>query len=465
MKKSEIKVDLLLEQTTVNANDAKVLHGMVRLAGSRDVATAGRAPLDIVACTDVSGSMEGPKIARVCSALVALLSQLREQDRFGMVVFNERAKTVFLPRSMTSSGKEDARAIVRALAVGGGTNLAAGLRNSLDMLRDMAGDLEPDAPRPMQRVLLFTDGHANVGLDASDMEEWGNLLGGHLGTASASFLGFGEDHDSALLGRLAVDCRGNYYCAANEDSIADAFGKEVGGLIAVACQDVDVEFQPGEGLPCPVPVNHFRLDPVTGRVKAHLDDVYADETRYVVFTLPAPKDLGLSEAAPERTLGAKVTWCCTVTGEAGEAEARVTVRLAAPAEVPFVNTDVLERVVLVKAAKAQRKAAEFCSQDQFSAGVALIMQVAEEARAIGTDRAKEVARLLEGLADEYRDQRHFAATHSTRESTVTGISAMRTSGSVFDHLFATESQVKAARYFAMHGLTDTSLVRFRGPKN
>lgn len=108
---------------------------------------------DWVFVLDVSGSMSG-KYATLIEGVRQGLGKLRQSDRFKVILFNNQS--INLSGDFQSVSTANIDSILQQLenySVGGGTNLYAGLKDSLDGL---------DADRPAG-IILVTDGVANVG--------------------------------------------------------------------------------------------------------------------------------------------------------------------------------------------------------------------------------------------------------------------------------------------------------------
>ena len=107
---------------------------------------------------DTSGSMAANRIAQAKGALAQLLRRSYvNRDRVALVVFREGGSELLLPPSPSASR---ARTLLDALPVGGATPLAAGLLRALDVARRAA-----DEGARRVRLVVFTDGRANVPLD------------------------------------------------------------------------------------------------------------------------------------------------------------------------------------------------------------------------------------------------------------------------------------------------------------
>jgi Ca-activated chloride channel family protein len=177
---------------------------MMVLTPGMDLApiTRGR---DFVYVLDVSGSMD-TKLPTLVSAVGQALGKLKPEDRFKVVAFDDRAWDVTGNfQSATAENVASAVASVRALAVGGGTNLYEALSVGLT-------DLDADRATG---VVLVTDGVQNVGIvdpvkfDAlvrgSDARIFGMLMGN-----SANW----------PLVELMADVSGGFYAAvSNQDDI------------------------------------------------------------------------------------------------------------------------------------------------------------------------------------------------------------------------------------------------------
>ncbi|HEY9401736.1 MAG TPA: magnesium chelatase ATPase subunit I [Pyrinomonadaceae bacterium] len=104
---------------------------------------------------DTSGSMALNRIAQAKGALARLLRESYvKRDRVALITFRERAARVLLQPSQSSAR---ARRLLDALPVGGATPLTAGLLRALEI-----GERAARAGTPHIRLLIFTDGRANV---------------------------------------------------------------------------------------------------------------------------------------------------------------------------------------------------------------------------------------------------------------------------------------------------------------
>jgi len=121
-----------------------------------------RPGVDVVACLDQSGSMDGNKFRDCKRTLQLMVKHLTSKDRFGLVVYGSSAKVVVPVQSMTPSAKDKASKKISHLGVCGMTNLSGGLSLAIQEMSMIVN------PNPIRSIFLLTDGHANVGISDHD---------------------------------------------------------------------------------------------------------------------------------------------------------------------------------------------------------------------------------------------------------------------------------------------------------
>jgi len=150
---------------------------------------------------DVSGSMQG-KIHTLANGVAQALGQMRPEDRFRVVTFNSSAREILPWTTATPENAQQASALVKSLAVSGGTNLYAGISLGLKNL---------DADRATS-VVLVTDGVANQGIvNPADFYQ----LVKKYDVRVFGFL-MGNSSNWPLL-RTIADASGGFYAAVSND--------------------------------------------------------------------------------------------------------------------------------------------------------------------------------------------------------------------------------------------------------
>ncbi|XP_072522551.1 inter-alpha-trypsin inhibitor heavy chain H3-like [Salminus brasiliensis] len=166
-----------------------------------------RLPKNVVFVIDTSGSMSGKKIQQTREALLTILSDLDEEDHFGLVIFQSNVNT-WRP-SLSKATHENvtaAKAFVETIISGGGTNINQAVLSGVDILTAAKkNNIVPDKSASM--VILLTDGDPTSGVtdQPTIQSNVQNAIGGNMSLFS---LGFGYDVDYNFLDVLAKQNNG-----------------------------------------------------------------------------------------------------------------------------------------------------------------------------------------------------------------------------------------------------------------
>ncbi len=163
----------------------------------------------VVFVLDRSGSMSGKKIEQARNALKFVLDNLRDDDMFNIVVYDDRVET-FKPELQRYSKDVRAEAVrfVENIQPGGSTNIDAALTSALGQLKD---DSRPNY------VLFLTDGLPTAGetRETAIAEDAKKANGVH---ARLFAFGVGFDVNARLLDRLSGGNAGtSEYVRPDED--------------------------------------------------------------------------------------------------------------------------------------------------------------------------------------------------------------------------------------------------------
>jgi Ca-activated chloride channel family protein len=377
--------------------------------------------------------MQGRKLNEARRAVKHLVDNLEPQDRLALVTFSHGARTVAPLTTVSDEGRRELHRLADDLEAGGCTAMSHGLEASLALLAGETRRVE--GREAVRRVMVFTDGHANVGLNERDRRGWSQLLADRLGGASVSWFGFGEDHDPYFLSDLADEARGNAYVAKDADAIGTAFAQELGSLIGMVARDLRIELRGAAGKP--IVLNDERLEVRGGAVVVHLADLTSQERQKLVCELPV--DAGA--LGDRRTvLEVDVRWFDLRSQREERATQSVEVEFVAPRAAGLPSMEVLEAVAVQKAAGAQKQAAELAERGDGPRAEGLLLEVARFARGIDSDEGRRLARRLERLAAEYGDARHFRAHRAQLKADHRTMAKGRPSGSQFDGDYLTLGQ-------------------------
>lgn len=232
-----------------------------------------RPPVNLSLVIDRSGSMGGDKIAKAREAALELVRRLGPDDIVSIVAYDSNVE-VLVPaqRVGRARGLEEA---ICSLEAGGNTALYGGVvRGANEVRRHIENE------RYVHRVILLSDGQANVGpsspddlgrLGASLMKE------GIAVTTIGLGLGFNED----LMTRLAERSDGNTYFVEDSSDLPCIFAAELGDVLNVVARRVVIEIDFPEGVR---PLNFVGRDgSVRGqRAELTLNQLYGGQEKFAL---------------------------------------------------------------------------------------------------------------------------------------------------------------------------------------
>jgi Mg-chelatase subunit ChlD len=283
--------------------EAEAVFG-INLAARPSPNNSDRAPVDCVVVLDVSGSMEGDKIALMRETVQLLLAEFTDKDRVGIVTFDTNVSEPVLLQPMTVASKASATAEVGKLKPGSMTNLSGGLFQGIQQLlgatrkkgglfqgiQQLLGAAQDADERGRVRTcMLMTDGQANHGIctAAEIVPVLANMIR-ETGITLHTF-GYGSDHDSGLLRALSNAGSGSYYFVEGVDAIRGAFGDCLGGILSVVAQNLQLIIEAENGAVI-TKVHHKSAQAVDGgrAFRVPFADLYGDEQRDVLVSLRLP---------------------------------------------------------------------------------------------------------------------------------------------------------------------------------
>lgn len=204
-----------------------------------------RQPVHVSIVVDCSGSMNADfKMDKVKRALQTFIAQLSPGDLVSLTQFSNDATAV---QPLTSASSQHyLQQQIQSLYPSGSTNLFAGLELGLQQLYNYS-DHGEFAGNLTRRVILLTDGVANLGLTAPH-QIMGQVQPYLNSGIQISTIGVGEDVNFELLKGLAEKSGGqNHFIGSSEEDISKVFLDEVQSLIAPVAREVslDISFPRG----------------------------------------------------------------------------------------------------------------------------------------------------------------------------------------------------------------------------
>ena len=397
---------LLLDYEFAVSHSGYVVRALLKLEG-RAPAAAARVPLDLSVVLDRSGSMAGEKLEAAREAAALLVRRLRPEDLVSVVAFDDEVVTVATPATGEAQAELPAR--ILDIEAGGSTNLSGGWLRGHELLsaarRTMTG---PAADGAMHRVLLMTDGQANVGVTEPER------LVGLCRTARAagittSTIGFGADYDEHLLRQMADAGGGSAYYIERPDQAPGVFAEELEGLLSIAAQNVAVTIAPSAAVQL-VGVHHrYPTTETAEGLRVDLGDLYAREPKALLLEFFVPS---LGTSAEPVAIGTVSVLAYVLSEDGGLARQEVTFPIAAPLDLAGKQEpEVRREMLLLEAAKAREAALEARARGDYAAGSDALAAVAPMLAHLAADDAvlREEMADLEAMAGQFAAREVSAA--------------------------------------------------------
>ncbi len=269
-----IGLEARLAQPVMQSGEKQQNYLRIALNGCKPERT-DRTPVNVAFVIDRSGSMNGARIAQAREAAIMAVNRLDGGDTASVVIFDDKVDVLVDARNVTDPGYFTDQ--IRQVGVRGSTAIYAGVMEGANQVRRFKD------PRKLNRVVLLSDGLANVG--PSRPADFGALGRQLLAEGiSVSTIGLGRDYNEDLMQQLARASDGNHAFASAPNDLIQIFNKEFDDVLASCAQTVsiDVDLKPG--------VRVVRALSRDGKVEgAHaqfqLNQVYAATEHYVLLEL------------------------------------------------------------------------------------------------------------------------------------------------------------------------------------
>jgi len=211
-------------------------------------------PRELILVVDTSGSMHGGSIEQARSALRVALGQLRPQDRFNLIQFNDRFQALYpKPVSVDREHLQEALRFVDGLEADGGTEMEPAMRYALAR----QGDIQR-----LRQVVFLTDG------DIGNEQALFSTIDEHLGDARLFPVGIGAAPNSYFMTHAARFGRGSYTFIGDLAEVEQKMLALFERLAAPVLTDIEVQWQGGAESP---------VELCEGKGSSRPADVYAGE--------------------------------------------------------------------------------------------------------------------------------------------------------------------------------------------
>ncbi|EPX56389.1 hypothetical protein D187_007731 [Cystobacter fuscus DSM 2262] len=204
------------------------------------VSRSQRKPAHLVFLVDTSGSMSQPdKLPLAKEAMKIAVKNLNENDTVAIVTYAGSTRDVLSPTAATDL--ERIYQAIDSLESGGGTAMGSGMEMAYKHAVKKASG------RVVSRVVVLTDGDANIGPNLSADTMLRGIEGYVKEGVTLSAIGFGMgNYRDDLMEKLADKGNGNCFYIDSHKEARKVFEQQLTGTLEVIAKDVkvQVEFDP-----------------------------------------------------------------------------------------------------------------------------------------------------------------------------------------------------------------------------
>jgi len=257
---------------------------LVRISAPEQADAMRRAPLDVAFVLDRSGSMLGGKLDLAKEGISLAITRLRDADRAALVMYDDAVDVVQPLAPTTPRLKASLRLALHGIDPGGSTYLSGGWVAGCQALaeaKDIPG--HDGAASRIRRVILLTDGLANVGIvDPRELAEHAGALR-RRGIATTT-VGVGQNFDEGLLSAMAEAGGGNFQYVADPPGLREFFARELQELFSVAAMGFTVTLAMPPGLDAEL-ISAFPVERRDGALDVAIGDLPAGDEIDLVFSM------------------------------------------------------------------------------------------------------------------------------------------------------------------------------------
>lgn len=286
-------------------------------------------PINLCIVLDRSGSMQGEKIRHARMAALEAIERLNKGDTFSLITYNNVVETV-IPAGPIQNRRKIEK-LIENIDANGNTALFGGVSEGANELRKA---LE-DGPKDMvHRLLLLSDGKANVGPDSP--EELGRLGSSLVKEGiTVTTIGIGSGYNEDLMTQLAERSDGNTYFVAESQELASIMNNELGDALNVVAREVKIIIE------CSGDVRPIRTIGREARIRGQqvelsLNQLYGGQERYLLLEVDVPPG---SDKAELELLDARVEYENILNATNEQQDTRLLAKFSPSEKVVMANVN------------------------------------------------------------------------------------------------------------------------------
>jgi len=426
-----IEINYSLSHSLIATNTAATVDLILNFNGEKIANTSARRPLNLSLVIDRSGSMAGQPLRYAINAAQKLVESLNDQDLLSIIIYDDNADLILPPQPV-----RDQSAICSKLGkvrAGGCTNLSGGWLLGCEQVKSHLNT------EHLNRVLLLTDGQANMGItDASVLTKTAQKQA-EQGIITTT-LGFGTYFNEDLLIAMADASGGHFYFIQSPDEATDVFRIELESLTSVVAQNLTVILQPESSVELREILNNYRTNALENGLEIFIGDVYEVEAKQLAVQLVIPPQNNLGQL-PILSLNYKYQTIVNDSIEQLSGELPITINIGSEAEAQQIqpNQSVFEQTSKLRIAQVKEQAIILADKGDYQKAAEILRSAIQNIQQKLLTEIFEIAEEIEQLEyyaqrfethnfdyisrKEMRDQSYQTRTRNREDLNLRGINA------------------------------------------
>lgn len=398
-----------------------------------------RRPLNLSIVIDRSGSMSGQPLKQAINAARLLVEQLTPADILSIVIYDDDVETVFEPQLVKN--KDIIYTVLSRIRAGGCTNLSGGWLKGCEHVQ------AHQTPDKINRVLLLTDGQANVGVTDSKVLISTAQQKAQNDQVSTTTLGFGSHFNEDLLMGMAKNANGNFYFIQTPEDLIQVFQIELESISSLIAQDLVINLIPQEAVKVEQVLNNYRYkDKGADGLEMILGDVYEVEDKILALSINITAS---AQVGNQVVLQLNYRYQAVVNEIIKQFTQQETIVTPVDTQAVFDNTpiqrNVIEQTYRLRIAKAKEDAVNLADQGDYQTASQHLQQMVDFLTGNIAEESFELSEEMEQLnffikqldnkrynptiRKELKDQSYQSANRSRGDLSLRGIS---TSDAIYD---------------------------------
>jgi Ca-activated chloride channel family protein len=290
----EVRLGAGLESAYVLQGSDGQTYMVVDLQTAAAATQVTRPSMAVALVIDRSGSMAGDKIVNAQAAASSFIASMADGDIVAVYQYDDVVEMIAPPTLVNAASRSALTAAISMVTPRGSTNLHGGLVTGIAALAS------PQAERPVRRVILISDGLANVG--PSSPEELGAAAAGAAASGiSVTTIGVGLDYDERTMSSVAIRSGGRFYHMQEPAQLAAILETELNALGATVARGVYLELVPTQGVEI-LGATGADLTREGNLVRLSVGDMLGQQSRQVVIPVRVPTSGAAAQTAAQLTL-------------------------------------------------------------------------------------------------------------------------------------------------------------------